>query len=136
MAHRPQWTRSRTKRRPRTSKPRSRTDDGPLSDPDASTPIPTRPRRMASVDLSVAFPSRGVIRLQSRTLFGEVENPTCREFLGCVFEAAEITGVTIRGGRPPHADLRFCPRVSRVERVVERVVALLRRQTDRPGHPP
>jgi cation transport ATPase len=91
---------------------------------------------MAAVDLSVSFPSRGVIRLHSRTLFGEVENPTCREFLGRVFEAAEITSVTIRGGRTPHADLRFCPRVSRVERIVERVVAVLRRPADRSGPPP
>jgi hypothetical protein len=46
--------------------------------------------------------------------------------LSAVFQASEITAITIRGGRTPHADLRFCPRTARRERVVERLVSLLR----------
>jgi cation transport ATPase len=91
---------------------------------------------MAAVDLSVTFPRPGVIRLQSQSFFGDVESPGCLRFLDRVFQADEITAVTIRGGRAPHADLRFCTKTSRLDRVVERVVALLRLDTDRPGPSP
>ena len=40
---------------------------------------------MSPVDISVSFPSAGVIRLRSRSLFGDTENPTCRRFLRADF---------------------------------------------------
>jgi heavy metal translocating P-type ATPase len=81
---------------------------------------------MIDGDLSVSFPSRGVIRIQSRSLFGDVEAPDCRRFVERVSHAPEIVEITI-GRRPaPHADLRFRPDRSRLDRVVERVVTLLR----------
>ncbi len=36
---------------------------------------------MSAADLSVSFPSRGVIRLQGRSLFGGAEDATCRRLL-------------------------------------------------------
>jgi Cu2+-exporting ATPase len=96
---------------------------------------------MATLDLTVTFPARGVIRLQSRSLFGDAENPTCRHFVERVFRADEVTGVTIHGGRSPRAELLFCPKTSRLDQVVERIVGLLRQGPGRPeassnGHPP
>ncbi len=81
---------------------------------------------MIDGDLSVSFPSRGVIRLQSRSLFGDVEGPACRRFVERVSRAPEIVEITIGRQPAPHADLRFRPGRSRLDRVVERVVALLR----------
>ena len=83
-------------------------------------------------DLSVSFPRRGVIRLRSRSLFGDAEAPACRRFLHRVFQAAEVTRVTIRGGRAPYADLCFDAGVSPLDRVVERIAALLRQDDDAP----
>ena len=54
---------------------------------------------MSPVDISVSFPSAGVIRLRSRSLFGDAENPTCRRFLERIFQVEEISNVTITGGR-------------------------------------
>jgi hypothetical protein len=84
---------------------------------------------MSAADLSVSFPQRGVIRLQSRSLFGDVDHPACRRFVERVFQTAEITGMTIGGGTSPHAELRFCPRTSRLDQVVGRIVALLRQDS-------
>jgi Cu2+-exporting ATPase len=84
---------------------------------------------MDAFDLSVSFPSRGVIRLQSRSLFGDADDPTCRRFLEHVFQAAEISHVTLSGGTTPQAELRFCPKTSRLEDVVRRVVGLLRQDS-------
>ncbi len=92
---------------------------------------------MPAVDLSVSFPSPGVIRLRSRGLFGDSESPDCRRFLERVFQAAEITGVTIRGGASAHAELRFRPETHRLDHVVRRVVAsLLERMSAVEDHRP
>lgn len=91
---------------------------------------------MSAVDLTLSFPSDGLIRLRSRSLFGDVEGPTCRRFLDRIFQASEIAGVTVRGGRSPHADFRFCPETSHPHEVVERIIALLREGTDGPAPPP
>jgi Cu2+-exporting ATPase len=90
---------------------------------------------MPVADLSVSFPSPGLIRLQSRSLFGDAENPTCRRFFGRMLQAEEITGITIRGGDSPRAELRFCPGRYRRDEVVARIIALLRNGTDRPTPP-
>ena len=67
---------------------------------------------MATMDIAISFPSQGHIRLESRDLFAEPGNETCRQFLERVFQAPEITDVTINSqqktGELPHADLRFC----------------------------
>ena len=52
---------------------------------------------MSTLDLSVSFPSRGMIRLQSSTLFGDADSPNCRSFLERVFQAEEVSGVTLTG---------------------------------------
>ncbi|HZW29475.1 MAG TPA: heavy metal translocating P-type ATPase [Isosphaeraceae bacterium] len=88
---------------------------------------------MNSLDLSVSFPARGVIRLQSRFLFGDADNPTCRRFLERVFQAGEVSGVTICGGDSPRAELRFCPQTASLEDVVQRIVGLLKQGS---GHGP
>src|SRR5690242_18694456 len=85
---------------------------------------------MNSLDLSVSFPGRGVIRLQSRSLFGDADNPTCRRFLERVFQAGEISEVTISGGDSPRAELRFCPQATTLETVVQRIVAFLKQGSE------
>jgi Cu2+-exporting ATPase len=80
---------------------------------------------MSSLDLSVSFPSRGVICLRSRSLFEDAENPTCKRFLERVFQADEISKVTIRGGKDSQAELRYCPDRSTLDAVVGRLVAFL-----------
>ena len=52
------------------------------------------------MDLTVVFPSEGVIRLRSRHLFGNPDSPTCRDFLERVFLAEEVSNVTIKAARP------------------------------------
>ena len=59
---------------------------------------------MSCTDLAVSFPARGVIRLASRDLFGDSESPTCRRFVERVFQAEEISDVTITVGDSPWAE--------------------------------
>ena len=80
---------------------------------------------MSIFDLSVSFPSRGMIRLQSPTLFGDADSPTCRCFLERVFSAEEVSGVTLTAGPAPAAEIRFCPDTSSLQEVVGRIAALL-----------
>jgi Cu2+-exporting ATPase len=80
---------------------------------------------MSPPDIEVTFPSAGVIRLRSRSLFGDAENPTCRRFLERIFQVEEISNVTITGGDAPQADLHYCSKRFSLRGVVQRVVALL-----------
>ena len=80
---------------------------------------------MSPLDISVSFPSAGVIRLRSRSLFGDAENPACRRFLERIFQVEEISNVSITGGDVPQADLYYCPKKFSLRGVVQRVVALL-----------
>ena len=81
------------------------------------------------MDIAISFPSQGQIRLQSRHLFAEPGNERCREFLQRVFQASEITDVTINShqkfGMEPHADLRFCPTSHSLPEVVQRISTFL-----------
>jgi Cu2+-exporting ATPase len=77
------------------------------------------------MDLSVSFPARGVIRLQSRYLFDDPDHPHCRLFLERVFQAEEIAHVAIKGGDLPEAELRYCPQTFSLRHVVNRVSAFL-----------
>ncbi len=87
---------------------------------------------MSPSDLSVEFPSPGVIRLKSRSLFGRVDDPTCRRFLERVSQAEEVSGVTISGSPEPLAELRYCPKSHSLQKVAARVVELLKRDADGP----
>ena len=80
------------------------------------------------MDIAISFPGQGQIRLESRHLFAEPANETCREFLHRVFQAPEITDVTIHSHQPagtPHADLRFCPNSHSLPEVVQRISTFL-----------
>ena len=81
------------------------------------------------MDIAISFPGQGQIRLESRDLFTEPASDTCRQFLERVFQAPEITDVTINSprsdGGAPHADLRFCHRTYTLPEVVERVSTCL-----------
>ena len=85
---------------------------------------------MNTLDLSVSFPSQGVIRLQSRSMFGNADDPACRRFLERVFQADEISNVTIIEGDSPRAELRFCAKSSTLQDVVKRIVAFLRQGSE------
>jgi Cu2+-exporting ATPase len=94
------------------------------------------------MDIAISFPGEGHIRLQSRDLFTEPGNETCRQFLERVFQAPQITDVTISShqgsGATPHADLRFCHRAHKLPEVVERVSTCLdprRRREDESAAP-
>jgi hypothetical protein len=86
---------------------------------------------MTDPDLAVTFPSRGVIRVRSRSLFGDADNPSYRRFLERVFQAEEISNVTITAGDTPHAELRFCPKRSAFQDVVKQIVAVLRQGSEK-----
>jgi heavy metal translocating P-type ATPase len=81
---------------------------------------------MNDLDLAITFPAQGVICLQSRSLFGDSEHPAYRRFVERVFLADEISNVTITAGSSAQAELRFCPKKSRLEEVVKQLVAVLR----------
>ena len=81
------------------------------------------------MDLAVRFPDQGRIHLESRFLFSEPHDPNCRRFLERVFQAPEITQVTIKNqegsSEVPRAELGFCPRTYTLKEVVDRVTRLI-----------
>ena len=89
---------------------------------------------MSCTDLAVSFPARGVIRLSSHTLFGDTDSPTCRHFIEQVFQAEEVSDVTITAGDRPHAELRYCPKTWTLQSVVNRVSSFLRQDPEANGH--
>jgi Cu2+-exporting ATPase len=89
---------------------------------------------MSCTDLAVSFPARGVIRLSSHTLFGDTDCPTCRRFIERVFQAEEVSDVTITAGDRPHAELRYCPKTRALQSVVNRVASFLRQDPEANGH--
>ena len=89
---------------------------------------------MSCTDLAVSFPARGVIRLSSHTLFGDTDSLTCRRFIEQVFQAEEVSDVTITAGDRPHAELRYCPKTWTVQSVVNRVSSFLRQDPEANGH--
>lgn len=81
-------------------------------------------------DISVSFPTEGVVRLASRSLFGDADDDgDRRRFLERVFRAPEVQEVTIhlpRGDREvPRAELRFRAGSSAPDEVVNRIAAHL-----------
>ena len=77
------------------------------------------------MDLAIRFPAQGRIHLESRFLFAEPGERNCRQFVERVFQAPEITHVTIRSladsSEVPRAELSFCPRTYTLQQVVERI---------------
>ena len=77
------------------------------------------------MDLAIRFPAQGRIHLESRFLFAEPGERNCRQFVERVFQAPEITQVTIRSqagsSEVPRAELGFCPRTYTLKQVVERI---------------
>ncbi|MFI5386285.1 MAG: heavy metal translocating P-type ATPase [Fimbriimonadales bacterium] len=90
------------------------------------------------MDLAIHFPTQGRIHLESRFLFSEPHDPNCRRFLERVFQAPEITQVTIRSqqgsSEVPRAELGFCPRTHTLKEVVDRVTVLLNPGKARSAH--
>jgi heavy metal translocating P-type ATPase len=93
------------------------------------------------MDLAIHFPTQGRIHLESRFLFSEPRDPNCRRFLERVFQAPEITQVTIKSqegsGEVPRAELGFCPETHTLKEVVARVTMLLnpgKGRSHRVGH--
>lgn len=74
------------------------------------------------MELSVAFPAEGVIRVRSPQLFSNPDNEAYRRFLDRVFQAQEVSGVTIQNGE---AELRYCPKTYSLKHVVNKVSAFL-----------
>jgi hypothetical protein len=65
-----------------------------------STSTPEERRVRGIMNIVISFPSQGQIRLQSRELFTEPGNEICRHLLERVFQATEITDVTINRLQP------------------------------------
>src|SRR5271165_3512966 len=89
---------------------------------------------MSCTDLAVSFPARGVIRLSSHALFGDTDSSTCRRFIELVFQAEEISEVTITAGDSPCAELRYCPKTWTLQSVVNQVSSFLRTDPEANGH--
>jgi hypothetical protein len=91
---------------------------------------------MIAKDLSVTFPSQGVIRLQSRSLFEDADNPTCRSFLERVFQADGVSAVTIAGGDAPQAEVHYHVNGTGLHGMVNRIVGVLQRPANGNGTAP
>ena len=81
------------------------------------------------MDLAIRFPDQGRIHLESHFLFAEPCDPNCQRFLERVFQAPEITQITIKSpqgsSEVPRAELGYCPRTHTLKEVVDRVTGLL-----------
>ena len=62
------------------------------------------------------------------------DSPTCRRFIEQVFQAEEVSDVTITAGDRPHAELRYCPKTWTLQSVVNRVASFLRQDPEANGH--
>jgi hypothetical protein len=78
-----------------------------------------------SVDVKVSLPKDGVIRVESRRLFGETDAPLCRCFVERAFLATEIESVVITPAPTPAIELRFDATLYSQRQVLEHVATLL-----------
>ena len=76
----------------------------------------------STADIAVSFPRPGTIRLVSRSLFSDPDNPTCQRLLEQIFQSREITQIELRGGNAPHAELLYCPRTIKLDNLIEEIV--------------
>src|SRR6202048_3891960 len=79
----------------------------------------------SAVDVKVLLPGDGVIRVESRRLFGEPDAPLCRRFVERAFLAPQIDGVVLAPGAIPAIELRFDATHYSQRQVLEQVAALL-----------
>ncbi len=84
---------------------------------------------MNASDLTISFPSPGVILLRSRALFADAENPVGRLLLERISQVQEISDVIVTRGETPQAELRFPAWRWRLKDVVRRVASLLSRES-------
>jgi heavy metal translocating P-type ATPase len=90
------------------------------------------------MDLAIRFPDQGRIHLESHFLFSEPHDSNCRRFLERVFQAPEITQITIKSqqgsSEVPRAELGYCPKTHTLKEVVDRVTGLLNPGKTRTRH--
>src|SRR3984893_1153693 len=79
----------------------------------------------SAVDVKVLLPGDGVIRVESRQLFGEPDAPLCRRFVERAFLATQIDGVVLASGAIPSIELRFDATQYSQREVLEQLAALL-----------
>ena len=79
----------------------------------------------SAVDVKVLLPGDGVIRVESRQLFGEPDAPLCRRFVERAFLAPQIDGVVLAPGAIPAIELRFDATHYSQRQVLEQLAALL-----------
>jgi hypothetical protein len=79
----------------------------------------------SAVDAKVLLPGDGVIRVESRQLFGEPDAPLCRRFVERTFLAPQIDGVVLAPGAIPAIELRFDATRYSQRQVLKQVAALL-----------
>jgi Cu2+-exporting ATPase len=80
---------------------------------------------MSPSDVAVSFPSAGVIRLRSDSLFADPEAPACRRFIERAFASKVVSTVAITVGDAPRADLGYCPRTFALPDVLRRLTGWL-----------
>ncbi len=82
---------------------------------------------MSLLDISASFPSAGVIRVRSNSLFADAESPACRRFIERAFHSKVISSIAIAGGDAPRADLCYCARTLTLTHVLRRLEGTLGR---------
>ncbi len=90
---------------------------------------------MSPREISVSFPSAGVIWVRCDSLFADAESPACRRFIERAFLSKVVASVSIAGGDAPRAELSFCPRTFALSYVIRRLEATLGRGWDGDGEP-
>lgn len=83
------------------------------------------PAKPATSDIVIAFPSPGIIRVNSDALFSHTESADCRHFLERAFAVAQIAGATIHSGETPCADLKFDASRHRAKDILNALAASL-----------
>jgi Cu2+-exporting ATPase len=82
---------------------------------------------MSALDITISFPSVGLIRVRSHGLFGDADSSACRGFIERAFRSEAISSIAITGGDEPQAELRYCPRTFFLADVVRRLRTALDR---------
>jgi heavy metal translocating P-type ATPase len=78
-----------------------------------------------AADFKISLPADGIIRVESRWLFGEPDAPLCRRFVERAFLAPQIESVVLAPDAIPAIELRFDATQYSQRQVLEQVAALL-----------
>ena len=81
-----------------------------------------------AVDVEVSLPADGIIRVESKRLFGEPDAPLCRRFVERAFLAPQIEGVVLAPGAVPAIELQFDATHHSQRQVLEQLAAILDRR--------